>query len=63
MEEKKARELCLRCVVELEEAGYEATKVSGGATCICSNCGKRCFGHEYLLTKPGQRSSGREAGA
>lgn len=48
------RKLCLRCVVELEEAGYEVERVSGGATCTCTNCGKRCFGHRYVLCKPGK---------
>ena len=61
MDEKKARELCLRCVVDLEEAGYEATKVSGGATCTCTNCGRRTFGHRYTLTYTGSKR--REGGA
>lgn len=48
--ETKSMELCLRCLVELEEAGYSAKSVSTGMV-ICDQCGARCWGGAYRVTK------------
>ena len=48
MQEKKGLELCLRCVVELEEAGYELEQIAEGKI-VCENCGAKCWGRTFRV--------------
>ena len=50
MEKAEAKELCLRCMVELEEAGYEIQVVSSGMV-VCGICGSRCWGRGCRVRK------------
>ena len=54
--EAKAMELCLPCLLEMEEAGYEARSVSIGMV-VCAQCGKRCWGGAYRVRKGEEREA------
>lgn len=47
---KQVMELCLSCMVALEEAGYELDRCSPGMV-ICAECGTRCWGYAYRVEK------------
>ena len=52
----RAVELCLPCLVELEEAGFEARSTSTGMV-VCAQCGKRCWGGAYRIEKRKERET------
>lgn len=54
---QEAKELCLPCIVKLEEAGYEIKTISSGMV-ICGVCGRRCWGRgcEVRKDKAGGRA-------
>ena len=58
MEEKKglARALCLRCMIALEDAGYECETIGEGKI-TCEECGTKCWGRRcrVYLQKGGQK--------
>lgn len=54
MKQKQILELCLNCLVSLEDAGYSAKSVSTGMV-VCAQCGKRCWGGAYRVSKGEER--------
>lgn len=52
-------ELCLSCMVALEESGYEAEIIQEGKI-TCGNCGKKCWGQTVRLSKDGGEEAERE---
>lgn len=43
-------ELCLSCMVQMEDAGYELQAISTGMV-KCENCGARCWGKAFRVHK------------
>lgn len=50
MQEPITRELCLNCMVLLEENGYELEAVSSGMI-VCAECGRKCWGYAYRVRR------------
>ena len=52
----KTMELCLRCMVNLEEAGYELEQIREGKI-TCAECGTKCWGREFRVHGPQRKEA------
>lgn len=54
--EKTSMELCLNCLVQLENAGFSAKSISTGMV-VCDKCGRQCWGGAYRVSKGEERQA------
>ena len=54
--EKTSMELCLNCLVQLEDAGFSAQSISTGMV-VCDKCGRQCWGGAYRMSKGEEREA------